>query len=75
MIGKAKPHADIFNHAFERSGATPQNSIMIGDDFDADIVGAQKVGMDSIYLAEFPKKSAVKPTHHIKGLVELKSIL
>lgn len=75
LIGKAKPHVDIFHHAFNRSGATPHNSIMIGDDFEADIVGAQKVGMDSVYLAEFPKKSAVKPTHHIKGLVELKSIL
>jgi len=75
LFGKAKPHKDIFTHAFDRSGAEAHQSIMIGDDFEADIVGAQQAGMDSVYMADFPKKSAVKPTHHIKGLIELKGIL
>jgi putative hydrolase of the HAD superfamily len=75
LYGKAKPHQDIFTHAFDRSGAVAKHSIMIGDDFEADIVGAQKAGMDSVYLADFPKKSIIKPTHHIKGLIELKGIL
>lgn len=75
LIGKAKPHEDIFKHAFDRSGAAAHHSIMIGDDFEADIVGAKQAGMDSVYLADFPKKSIVKPTHHIKGLIELKGIL
>ncbi len=75
LYGKSKPHQEIFTHAFDRSGAAAERSIMVGDDFEADIVGAKNAGMDSVYLAEFPKKSQVKPTHHIKGLIELKEIL
>lgn len=75
LYGKAKPHQDIFRHAFDRSGGNAKHSVMVGDDFEADIIGANNAGMDSIYLAEFPKKSQVKPTHHIKGLIELKEIL
>ena len=63
LYGKAKPHQDIFMHAFDRSGAVAKNSIMIGDDFEADIVGAQKAGMDSVYLADFSRLYSMQLYH------------
>src|SRR5690606_10865363 len=41
-FGVNKPDPRIFKHALERGGATANKSIMVGDDFEADIVGAQK---------------------------------
>jgi len=47
--GYTKPNPIIFNHALTISNATPQNSIMIGDSFDADILGARSLGMKTIF--------------------------
>lgn len=47
--GFTKPNPIIFNHALAISNATPQNSIMIGDSFDADILGARSLGMKTIF--------------------------
>ncbi|AFM03581.1 haloacid dehalogenase superfamily enzyme, subfamily IA [Bernardetia litoralis DSM 6794] len=47
--GVTKPNPIIFNHALAISNATPQNSIMIGDSFDADILGARSLGMKTIF--------------------------
>jgi len=49
-VGVKKPHPFIFKKAFSQSGANPKNSVMIGDDLYADIYGAQRVKMDSIYF-------------------------
>jgi len=47
--GYTKPNPIIFNHALTISNATPQNSILIGDSFDADILGARSLGMKTIF--------------------------
>lgn len=49
-VGVKKPHPLIFKKALKNSGATIKNSIMIGDDYYADIYGAQRVQLDSIYF-------------------------
>ncbi|MFM7310202.1 MAG: YjjG family noncanonical pyrimidine nucleotidase [Flavobacteriales bacterium] len=48
--GIKKPHKGIFEHAFQCTGATAETSLMIGDDWDADIIGARGVGMDQAFL-------------------------
>jgi putative hydrolase of the HAD superfamily len=73
--GVKKPHPYIFKKAFKEAGASPNNSIMIGDDLYADIYGAQRVGMDSIYF-NFYKKEHDKAIHkEINCLSELYKIL
>jgi putative hydrolase of the HAD superfamily len=47
-----KPDPAIFHHAFERTGASAVDAIMIGDDWHADIEGAINMGMRSIYLTQ-----------------------
>ena len=74
-VGVKKPHPYIFKKAMSLANAKPINSIMIGDDWYADIYGAKRVGMDSVYFN--PKR--VEHTNavqiEISCLSELKKFL
>ncbi len=48
-VGVKKPNPKIFNYALKVSDAKPEESIMIGDNYEADILGAKKVGMHTIF--------------------------
>lgn len=72
--GVKKPHPQIFQLALEKSGAKAAQSIMIGDSYEADIVGAQKMGMHSIFFDYYQKQTNL-PTLRIKKLNELKHYL
>ena len=58
QVGVKKPHARIFEFALEQANAKPDESIMIGDDFSVDILGAKKIGMQGIYFN--PNKLALE---------------
>jgi putative hydrolase of the HAD superfamily len=47
-VGKNKPNPEIFHEAMLRTKAESSNSLMIGDDFEADVIGASRVGMRGI---------------------------
>lgn len=49
-VGYRKPHAAIFEHALGLLGATPSETLMVGDRYDWDIVGANQCGVDAILL-------------------------
>jgi len=72
--GVKKPHPLIFENAMQKVNAVPSNSLMIGDTYEADILGAHKVGMKSIcfnyHKHELPKDQLV-----IDNLIQLKDIL
>jgi len=73
--GSKKPELLIFNYALKRSGARPEESLMIGDDEDVDIIGAIDAGMDQVlhdYKGEFRNSKA---TYRIESLDELYGIL
>jgi putative hydrolase of the HAD superfamily len=57
------------------TGALLQESIMIGDNPDADIQGAINAGMDSIYVNHLNKPIDLLPTYTIYHLRELEEIL
>ncbi|WP_047545281.1 YjjG family noncanonical pyrimidine nucleotidase [Psychroserpens sp. Hel_I_66] len=72
--GVKKPNPIIFNHALSLSRAKPEESLMIGDNYEADILGAIDVGMDVILF----NYHNIKPDAHIKQvhhLAELKKYL
>jgi putative hydrolase of the HAD superfamily len=73
--GIKKPEKGIFDYAFKKTGASPEESIMIGDDFEVDIIGAKNVGMAQIFFD--PKKLMSKPDcdFHIECLKEIEGIL
>lgn len=75
-IGVNKPRPELFEYALKKAGAKLEESIMIGDMFDTDIVGAANIGMDQIFFN--PKQmtgTSFKPTYEVRQLLEIKKIL
>ncbi len=48
--GVKKPNPIIFNKALELAKTTPEQSIMIGDSIEADIIGAKAVGFHVLHF-------------------------
>jgi putative hydrolase of the HAD superfamily len=74
-VGVRKPNPKIFQYALEKTGASVEESLMIGDDWEADILGARNFGMDQVFLQFNTQRHNVKPTFTIQHLLELKKIL
>lgn len=70
-----KPDVKIFEFSMELAKATAENSIMIGDSLEADIVGARNSGMAQVFYNPEKKQHREPVTHEIVSLLELKSIL
>ena len=72
-----KPDKRIFEYALQLNGATPAETIMIGDSYAADIVGAQNAGIDQIFLhPTLESNEKLKPcTYLVKGLEEVMGIV
>lgn len=73
--GCKKPGREIFEHACRNSGAEVAVSLMIGDDLETDIKGAQNAGMDHVFFNPKKNKHDFEVTHEISALAELKSLL
>jgi len=65
-----KPNPIIFEKALQLANATKDNSLMIGDSFEADVMGALNFGMDAIC---FNYHDAVLP-NHIKKINQLNEL-
>ncbi len=70
-----KPKKEIFEYALNKAGGKIDNSIMIGDNLQADILGASNAGMDSIFVNHINAECNSGPTYTIRHLKELESIL
>ena len=69
-----KPHKEIFEYALQKAGATKRESIMLGDNVEADIQGAMNAGIDQVYVNHLGQEPTVKPTYTIRSLKELERI-
>ncbi|MEO9532864.1 MAG: YjjG family noncanonical pyrimidine nucleotidase [Crocinitomicaceae bacterium] len=69
-VGVNKPHRKVFEHALERTNCLPENALMIGDNIEADILGAQKVGIATILFD--PKDE--HPTQISRKILDLKDL-
>ena len=49
-IGYAKPDKEIFEKAFELAGCTAEESVMVGDRLDNDIIPAKALGMKTVWI-------------------------
>ena len=74
--GIMKPHVAIFEFALQKTGASVTTSIMIGDTLDADILGANNAGIDTVYFNPgVPADGDIRPTYVIETLSALKELL
>ena len=74
--GINKPHPDIFTYAMKNTNSRRVETMMIGDSWDADMVGARNSRIAQIWFN--PKQENTRdfiPTHTVKALLEIKDIL
>jgi len=69
-----KPQKEIFHYALNKAGAQLHQSIMLGDNLEADIQGAMNVGMDNIFINHINVSTTLRPTFTVTNLRELKNI-
>jgi putative hydrolase of the HAD superfamily len=75
MVGYQKPDRRFFEYAIKSVHAHKSESLMIGDDPDADIVGAAHAGIDQVYFNHGEKACFIQPTWEIKSFGELRTFL
>lgn len=73
-VGVKKPNPKIFMYALEQANAQANESIMIGDSWEADIMGAKNIGIKPIFC-NFDQKEVGNSVLSIKNLLELKKYL
>ena len=74
--GINKPHPDMFTYALKNTNSRRDQTIMIGDSWDADMVGAYQSRIAQIWFnpAAIPP-DGFEPTHTVRMLAEIKDIL
>ncbi|XRG80785.1 HAD family hydrolase [Rossellomorea sp. GAMAL-10_SWC] len=69
--GIKKPQPEIFLRALERLSVTAEESLYVGDHLENDVIGAQNVGMKTVWKKEPIWSSSIKIQHTIDDLGEL----
>lgn len=75
IAGANKPDPAIFQFAIDTAGTTRQDSLMIGDSLEADVLGALNFGMDAIFFNPFNTPKPDEVEIEISDLKELTLIL
>ena len=74
--GANKPSQQFFDYALKVSGARKEMTLMIGDNFNTDILGAKLAGFDTAYFNRYPDFPAPEPvTFEVTALSQLMKIL
>lgn len=74
-LGYKKPNPLIFNLAMQKMGTTASSSVMLGDNLEADIMGAKKAGMGQVFYNPDGTKHSEDVQHEVKSLVEILDIV
>jgi putative hydrolase of the HAD superfamily len=69
-----KPHKEIFEYAFQKTGAGKRESIMLGDSVEVDIQGAINAGIDQVYVNHLNQEPSIRPTYTVNSLRDLERI-
>ncbi|MDR0750591.1 MAG: YjjG family noncanonical pyrimidine nucleotidase [Tannerellaceae bacterium] len=71
-----KPHKEIFDFALISTNSRRSETLMIGDSWEADVVGAHNAGIDPLWLnpSGLPAKGFT-PAYTVRSLAEIKEIL
>jgi len=71
MVGVKKPNPKMFHFALDLAKTSKENSIMIGDNYEADILGALNVGLDAICF-NYHDEEIDSTIKQVKALEEIK---
>ncbi|WP_294071881.1 YjjG family noncanonical pyrimidine nucleotidase [Proteiniphilum sp. UBA1028] len=74
--GINKPHPDMFTYALKNTNSRRSQTVMIGDSWDADMVGAYQSRIAQIWFNPADEApDGFEPTHTVRTLAEIKDIL
>lgn len=73
--GVKKPETAIFKLALKKAKAIAEESLMIGDDLEVDVAGAQGIGMDTLYFNPHRQEHNDNPDHEVHSWAEVMKIL
>ncbi|RFC53734.1 YjjG family noncanonical pyrimidine nucleotidase [Brumimicrobium aurantiacum] len=74
-VGKSKPHPLVFECALKRTKAKAKHSIMIGDDFTADVIGAENVGIRGVLFDPERKHKSKMNVDRVEHLEEIPPLI
>jgi putative hydrolase of the HAD superfamily len=74
IAGVKKPNPEIFNFALNLANTTVNKSVMIGDSYEADILGAKNIGMDVVFF-DLRDMTVDANIRQIDNLIQLKNFL
>ena len=77
-FGQGKPSVELFQHALDSVGVSKDEAIMVGDKLTTDILGSNRIGMQSVWINHHGKvreETDAVPTHEIKRLRELLNLV
>jgi putative hydrolase of the HAD superfamily len=73
--GVQKPTRGIFEYTISLAKTSKEECIMIGDSYEADIIGARNAGIDQVYFNNMGDRKGKTCTYEISGLKELMKLL
>lgn len=75
-IGITKPDRRLFDYALQVVGGTAADTVIVGDNYDADILGAMNAGWRAIYFnRDNLPVDGPRPHYMVTALEQLKAIL
>ncbi len=74
-VGFQKPHPEIFRHANNATSSVAKESIIIGDNLEADVLGGKRAGWGHVFFNPEENDHQEEIQHEIKELRELDQIL
>jgi putative hydrolase of the HAD superfamily len=74
--GANKPSPLFFDYALRQTKAQKETTLMIGDNFQTDILGAKRYGLATAYFNRYPDYPAEEPVdYEVTSLRQLMEIL
>ena len=73
--GANKPSMQYFDYALRQSGADNATTMMIGDNLQTDIMGANRAGLDTILFNRWGIEPSSVPTYTVETLRDIMKIL
>jgi HAD superfamily hydrolase (TIGR01549 family) len=73
--GVTKPDPRIYEVALQRLGARPEETVMVGDNWQADVLGALAVGIRPLWLNRFGTQRPLAQVQEISGLEPLAEVV
>ncbi|MFD2566331.1 YjjG family noncanonical pyrimidine nucleotidase [Pseudotenacibaculum haliotis] len=74
-VGVKKPNPKVFKYAMSKASAAPENSMMIGDNLEADIQGAKDCGMNVIHYNSENLNDIPQNVTSVNHLLEIKQYI